>query len=236
MTIAKELSPEDRQFFTIVARAAFCNPFGDERRQLDQQIVGKSPGQSDSDLVPMVVDRVAERLEKLQRGSGADIRHYRGSDRQLVRDLVMFHIYHLFCLPFDDFILRQEKEGESPLPLPFGQDILSLLVGHGFSASEAERLIAFFYQVRRAFHFIHRGLIGQSMAMEELRMRLWNQVFTRDAHWYERYLWNRMEDFSTLLLGETGTGKGTAAAAIGRSGFIPYDPQRKTFTESFTRN
>jgi len=69
--------------------------------------------------------------------------------------------------------------------------------------------------------------------MKALRKKLWNNVFTRNLEIYNQYLWNRMEDFSTVLLGETGTGKGTAAAAIGRSGFIPFDENTGRFVETF---
>ena len=72
--------------------------------------------------------------------------------------------------------------------------------------------------------------------MRKVRERLWSNVFTHNLEWYDRYLWNRMEDFATLILGPTGAGKGTAAVAIGRSGYIPFDEKKAVFAESFTRS
>ena len=113
---------------------------------------------------------------------------------------------------------------------------MGLLTKRGFSNEEALHYFAVLHQLRRAFFFIDRGLIGRSASMKQLRRRLWNNVFTCDIRLYEQKLYDRMEDFSTMLLGETGSGKGAAAAAIGRSGYIPFDEKKKTFAESFTRS
>jgi transcriptional regulator with GAF, ATPase, and Fis domain len=70
--------------------------------------------------------------------------------------------------------------------------------------------------------------------MKQLRMTLWSNIFSNDLPIYYRALRDRMEDFSTLLLGETGSGKGAAAAAMGRAGPIPFDKKTGRFSESFT--
>ena len=104
---------------------------------------------------------------------------------------------------FDELIQEQIKQGDEPCPVPFSGELLENLRNYGLKAQEARHYLAFFYQLRRAF-FFYRQTAGESPALRRLRCALWNNVFTFDCRRYEQNLWDRMEDFSTLLLGETG--------------------------------
>lgn len=235
MALGLTLSAADREFFGWVAESAFSNPFTERRVELDMKIAGCEAGTPAAERTTRMVRRVTEAVGRLRAAGGADVRRYHGADRALVRTVLLFDVYHRHLAAMDAHILAQVAAGEEALPVPFANEVLGELRQSGFAAEEADRLLAIFFQLRRAYYFIDRCLIGKSPCMKELRRRLWSNVFTNDVRWYEQRLWNRMEDFSTLLLGETGTGKGTAAAAIGRSGFIPYDPRHGTFAESFVK-
>jgi hypothetical protein len=226
-------SPPDREFWQWVSQAAFANPFSEQRHELDRKITGTRL-REESERMEFLHAAVAELVQKLERAGAADLRRYAGEDREMMRNAFLFEGYHRFYKQLDQLILDQVQAGDRSVPVPFAVDALALLARRGFPAGDALRFFGIFFQVRRAFFFILRGLTGESGCMKEFRRHLWNNVFTHDIRWYDRYLWNRMEDFSTLLLGETGTGKGTAAAAIGRSGFIPFDERKGCFAESFT--
>jgi transcriptional regulator with PAS, ATPase and Fis domain len=155
-------------------------------------------------------------------------------DRKVLEYAYLFLYFHKYLQSLDELIQNQLSVGHDPVAVQFHSNLLHDLKSKGFSLSEAHRYLALFYQLRRAFYFIVQALVGDSSSMVRLRHGLWNNVFTSDVRLYADHLWNRMEDFSTLLLGETGTGKGTAAAAIGRSGLIPFNAKTCRFERSFT--
>ncbi len=234
MATTERLEAEDRQFFHLVSEAAFSNPFSAERDELDMRLAGLT-GASKEKLLQAAVVSVHERVRALERAGRANLSLYNQEDREYLALGLLFEQFHRYLKAFDELIQQQLREGDEPCAVPFSGELLTRLRECGFKAQEARHYFAFFYQLRRAFFFIDQ-LVGQSRAMRNLRCALWNNVFTHDARRYEERLWDRMEDFSTLLLGETGTGKGAAAAAIGRSGYIPFDEKRGRFAESFARN
>src|SRR3954468_11354853 len=225
---SQKLTAADRDFYRVLADVVFGNPFSPERDRLIVRLAPDAkPGDRSNDreaLARVVGPRLAG-LPALQGLSAAD--------RNLLEPALLYVCYHRYVSQLDALIEKQAKQPGNPLTLPFGEEAIAQLVNGGLHEERAIRYFAFYYQLRRAFYFIDRELAGQCASMQKLREGLWNNIFTHDMRGYEAALWNRMEDFSTLLLGETGTGKGSAAAAIGRSGFIPYLPEQRRFAANF---
>lgn len=227
------LSDAEREFFGLVAKAAFTNPFGAEREAVDRRISGLGVGTDRERQSAAVARAVAARVGELEAQGRATPTDYAEADARLLRTTMLFHVFHEHVPAFDALIGRQAEAGAEPSLVPFARTAIGRLSDRGFTRETAARYLGLFYQLRRAYFFIYRGLVGSSASMAHLRLRLWQNLFTSDVQRYEAYLWDRMEDFSTLLLGETGAGKGAAAAAIGRSGYIPFDPGSGRFVESF---
>jgi DNA-binding NtrC family response regulator len=232
MATKSSFSRSEREFCELVARAVVTNPFSDEQLELGAQLAQCPPSLPAEEQRRLATRRITQFVEQLEARGDADVRNYSGEERELARTVFLFEVYRRFYEKFDETATEQTRRDTS-VPVPYAKEAIRRITQRGFSPEEAVRYFAMFYQLRRAFFFIHRGLIGQSPCMKALRLRLWHNVFTHDVRVYEQYLWNRMEDFSTLLLGETGVGKGAAAAAIGRSGYIPFDEKRGCFAQSF---
>lgn len=223
------------EFFKMVADAAFSNPFSDERVEIDRRIVGASDSAEWHEMLKPMLQSLEQHIQLLEQAGAIVIDPDGKEETKAVGVSILFHVFHRYMERFDALIEEQVAAGDESVRAPFAFQCLEKLAGYGFTRPDACRYVGMFYQIRRAYFFISKGLVGDSPCMKRLRARLWNNIFTHDISWYERCLWNRMEDFSTLFLGETGTGKGAAAAAVGRSGFIPFNPNAQRFEESFTR-
>ena len=215
----------------LVRRAAAslaANPFTPERTELDLALAGGKTGEAMFERALGQVEAVASRCltpEGRRALSSGEI--------ELAFRAYLFAAFHRFVPAMTELALREES-AEATKPergdvAPFAHEVLEQLEAHGVASSRAERVLALVYQTQRAFLFLSQ-LRGPSSSMQTLRASLWNAVFTHDLARYESALWDRMEDFSTLLLGETGTGKGAAASAIGRAGIATFDRKRGVFS------
>jgi len=232
----QNLESHIRDFFELVYDAILANPFDDARADVDLKLSGLSPTSSRKNRLEKAIDEIRKRIDLIEAGSSADINTFEGRDRQLVQAAYLFDFFYRYRAQFDQLITDQIAAGDNFIKVPFANEAFLYLRKKGFTGESTTRYFALSYQLRRAYYFMMRRLVGPSVAMKKLRFDLWNNVFSHNIDFYEKHLLNRMEDFSTLILGETGTGKGTAAMAIGCSGFIPFHIKKKGFQESFTKS
>ncbi len=229
------MQENERAFFRKVKEAAFANPFGQKRPLLNLQLSGMSASTPETVVIEYLLHEISFHLNNVQARLDKRKQLLSREDEHLFRLGRLFYIHYNSNERFDSLITKQINQGNDSCTVDFADDVLQEMESNGFTRDESLRFFALFFQLRRAVCFINK-ICGKSRCVQQLRQQLWNNIFTFDPELYDRHLWNRMEDFSTILLGETGTGKGMAAAAIGRSGYIPFDDRKKAFAESFTRS
>lgn len=235
--MTKRLPKDERSFLQEVANLMFSNPFEHSIEELER-LTGLSLEEGSKEhFYALLKPRLTTIMASLANKGITCLNDIDNSeDQHSFMAAALFLIYDSAIDNIDALIQKQLNNPDKMLKIHFYKSVFSELIALGFNEVKAEQYFALFYQLRRAYLFINRELTGEAECIKNLRRSLWNNIFTSDALLYVENLWNRMEDFSTLLLGETGTGKGAAAKAIGRSGLIPFDFHTGSFKAKFTES
>jgi hypothetical protein len=246
---------EERRFAAAIARIAHDNPFSPARIESERAALGGDFMESGSvwspdgahletrgfhrerpnvirlrDLSWHVALEARKRLERGRSDSST-------ADLLLYEDLCLYGLFaryefYLFELATDES-LRAKK---AAFYADFREDFARVLVIPDLelpSRLSAPVALAFFFQIRRAFHYIFRYLLGTSRPVAELRAETWHSVFTHDLRRYRNGVYQRMADIPTLVVGASGTGKDLVAQAIGYSRYLAFDETKQRFVEAF---
>jgi transcriptional regulator of acetoin/glycerol metabolism len=170
-------------------------------------------------------------------------------EKEAYRNGVWFWIYHRHLDDFDTYLSACHSDpNKNPAPpkdlFPSFREgvaqFLSIVEGPGnkqdrlaMNETDVAELFAFQFQLRRGLAGIVDRIVGVSQAAVDLRIAVWEAIFTRRLLWSFQYLKDRMANFSTLILGPSGSGKDLVAEAIGTSQYIPYDPKTNRFAVNY---
>src|SRR3954447_25691290 len=239
------LSDTEHDFATAVAHLIYVNPFLAERIEWERRALGAEHRPSgevwhsrgDLALENPNEERITERAtalaealrERLAGGGRAT-----AEELDIYQDVVLYLLYYRYETRF--FAVMQDA-GRRP---DFGFYTEFAAHCERFFAPGASRrrprpdpahLLACCFQIRRAFHHTFHSIIGGSMPAARLRAQVWQSIFTHDLRRYQRALYQRLGDVTTLVTGPSGTGKELVARAIALSRYLPFDPETRGFGE-----
>ena len=250
-------SPSERRFAEAIARLAHSNPFLPERVESERAALGKefsevgtvwSAVRADLEPPDLHPERpniarlrelawtAAERARERLLARKSDMR---SDELELYEDLALYALFARYEVELYALSTDETKSIPKFSAYPrFQRDFDRLLVEPGVplpSGLGPTHTIALFFQIRRAFHYIFRYLLGPSLPIARLRAETWRSVFTHDLRAYQRGVHAKMGDIPTLVVGPSGTGKDLVAQAIGYSRYIAFDAERGRFVESFSK-
>ena len=234
-----------------LAEIVYCNPFEEERWQLEREVLGKdyqeryryvAPGGAEELLAPNLEKLLGMALELMEsaRSRLAGAKDLVLAERLAYENLTHFVVFHEFMRKYDRLIVASLAGKPMPGGVSFFYEyrdrqryFLSTHAATRFSPEQEGLYFALYFQLRRAWLNIYRYLVGGSEAICALRGRIWNSCFTHDMQRYQRSLYNRMGDIVTLITGPSGTGKELVARAVGMSRFVPFDMKKGKFAVDF---
>ncbi len=243
------LNPDEQKFLESVVKVSYANPFLTERIDYERQALGADFDESqaawnllgdDPETQQANTRKIAERAYAIiarmqpQLKKGLDTSR---KERKLYEDTVLFLLYYYYAQRFKDRIVNPQKDQPYDYFTEFShywRHFFNHPVDNLPQQKEAAHIFACIFQVRRAFYYIFRAIIGRSQVAASLRATVWTSIFTHDMRRYRRSFYKRMADFTTLIIGPTGSGKELVARAIGLARYIPFNPKSLTFEEDFS--
>jgi hypothetical protein len=208
---------------SLLASLCWINPFSRERMQLESLLLEKSPlveTPSGATVISWSVGALVELCQKTvaEEPGGAEY-----------SEIAAFIIYHELASDLDQML---EGKVDTATVWRRYRDLWNRYFRKPNvkpRSFDETTLFALFYQIRRAFHWIYRYVIGSSEEANNLRFRIWESIFSRDLKRYVDGFHREMSDVHTLITGPSGSGKGIVARAIGMSRYIPFDTRQLEF-------
>ncbi|MDF1836327.1 MAG: sigma 54-interacting transcriptional regulator [Planctomycetota bacterium] len=254
------LNSSDLAFAKHLQGIARVNPFLPERVELERLALGDTyvdmgmakafqPGEGPNPNMQPLLEKARRVLADLQARAESSKTRVSQADKDAAGHIALYVLYHgrvgqLYELAAKIALPGKTNHVRIPWFPKFEESTEAALTLQGerlMPEETAERLLALFFQMARAFVNIYANFVGRSPAAVSLRASMWQSIFTHDIARYRRALLRTdsgsvngsavslTSDIPTLVTGPSGTGKELVAQAVGRSGFVPFQRESLSF-------
>src|SRR5258706_8295848 len=214
------LNDSERDFATAVAHLIYVNPFLAERIEWERQALGAEhlpfdqvwhsrgdpAGENpNEERIAARAAALAEVLrERLASGGRAS-----AEELELYQDVVLYLLYYRYQARLFAALVAAGRRPDFRFYADFAADcerFFAPAAGRRRTRPDPAHLFACCFQIRRAFHSTFHSIVGGSMPAARLRAQVWQSIFTHDLRRYQRALYQRLGDVTTLVTGPSGTG------------------------------